>query len=53
MPQRRTVLLLSEVAALDDLLELGGMIDAAVVGDALLAAADPAAAIGAFLARAG
>ena len=53
VPPRRTVLLLSEVAALDDLFELGGLIDAAVVGDALLAAADPAAAIGAFLARAG
>jgi indole-3-glycerol phosphate synthase len=53
VPRRRTVLLLSEVAALDDLLEFNGAIDAAVVGDALLAAADPDAAIDEFLARAG
>ena len=36
-----TVLLLAEVASLDDLLPLAGVIDAAVVGDALLDAADP------------
>jgi indole-3-glycerol phosphate synthase len=44
----RTVLLLSEVRALDDLAALRGLIDAAVVGDALLGAPDPAAAINAF-----
>jgi indole-3-glycerol phosphate synthase len=46
----RTVLLLSEVRALDDLEALRGLIDAAVVGDALLAAPNPAAAINAFTA---
>jgi indole-3-glycerol phosphate synthase len=53
IPRHRTVLLLSEVAALDDLADLAGVIDAAVVGDALLDAGDPAAAIAAFLARLG
>jgi len=53
VPRQRTVLLLDEVAALDDLLPLVGVIDGAVVGDALLAVADPAAAIAAFLARVG
>jgi indole-3-glycerol phosphate synthase len=53
IPRQRVVLLLSEVAALDDLLPLAGVIDAAVVGDALLGAPDPAAAIAAFLARVG
>jgi indole-3-glycerol phosphate synthase len=53
VPRHRTVLLLAEVPVLDALLELAGLIDAAVVGDALLDAADPAAAIAAFLARAG
>src|SRR5262249_9193860 len=53
VPRQRTVLLLDEVAARDDLLPLVGVIDAAVVGDALLAAPDPAAAIAAFLTRAG
>ena len=53
VPRHRTVLLLAEVAALDDLEELAGVIDAAVVGDALLDAADPAAAMAAFLARLG
>jgi len=52
-PRQRTVLLLDEVEALDELLELAGVIDAAVVGDALLDAADPAAMIAAFLAQAG
>jgi indole-3-glycerol phosphate synthase len=52
-PPRRTLLLLSEVAALEDLLGLAGIIDAAVVGDALLGSADPTAAIAAFVARAG
>jgi len=51
VPRHRTVVLLSEVRALDQLLPLAGLIDAAVVGDALLAAADPGAAIAAFLAR--
>ncbi len=49
IPPRRTVLLLSEVRRLDDLRDLAGNIDAAVVGDALLDVADPAGAIGAFL----
>jgi len=53
IPRHRTVLLLSEVAALDDLADLAGAIDAAIVGDALLDAVDPAAAIAAFLARLG
>lgn len=52
VPRHRTVLLLDEVAALDDLLALAGVIDAAVVGDALLDAVDPAAALAAFLAGA-
>jgi indole-3-glycerol phosphate synthase len=52
VPRHRTVVLLAEVAALDDLLPLAGLIDAAVVGDALLGAADPAATLRAFLARA-
>lgn len=49
VPARRTTLLLGEVAALDDLRALDGLIDAAVVGDALLGAADPVAAIEAFI----
>ena len=53
VPRQRIVLLLEEVAALDDLLPLAGIIDAAVVGDALLGASDPAAAIAAFIARVG
>ena len=52
VPAHRTVVLLAEPAALDDLLPLRGLIDAAVVGDALLDAADPAAALRAFLERA-
>jgi indole-3-glycerol phosphate synthase len=48
--QRSTVVLLSDVRALADLLPLRGRIDAAVVGDALLAARDPGAAIDAFTA---
>ena len=52
IPRQRTVLLLGEVAGLDDLFDLTGCIDAAVVGDALLGVPDPAAAIAAFLARA-
>ena len=51
VPRRRTALLLSEVRRLDELPRLAGRIDAAVVGDALLDAADPAAAIAAFLAE--
>ncbi len=50
VPRRRTVLLLADVRRLDDLLGLGGLIDAAVVGDPLLDAPDPAAVIAAFLA---
>ena len=52
VPRHRTVLLLAEVAVLDDLWSLDGLIDAAVVGDALLDAPDPAALLRAFLARA-
>lgn len=52
VPRHRTVVLLAEPAALDDLLPLRGRIDAAVVGDALLGAPDPAAALCAFLERA-
>ena len=48
IPAQRIVLLLDEVRALDELRDLGGAIDAAVVGDALLGAADPSAAIAAF-----
>jgi indole-3-glycerol phosphate synthase len=50
IPAQRTVLLLSEVRELVSLSSLEGLIDAAVVGDALLDAADPAAAIDRFLA---
>jgi indole-3-glycerol phosphate synthase len=53
VPHHRTALLLAEVAALDDLLPLAGVIDAAVIGDALLSAPDPGAAVTAFLARVG
>lgn len=53
IPRQRIVLLLAEVAALDDLLPFASVIDAAVVGDALLGTPDPAAAITAFLARVG
>ncbi len=52
VPAHRTVVLLAEPAALDDLLPLRGLIDAAVVGDALLGAPDPGAALRAFLERA-
>jgi hypothetical protein len=45
---RPTLLLLSEPRRLDDLRALAGAIDAAVVGDALLDAADPVALIAAF-----
>jgi indole-3-glycerol phosphate synthase len=51
IPSQRTVLLLSEVRALTDLSSLNGLIDAAVVGDALLGTADPAATIEDFLAN--
>jgi indole-3-glycerol phosphate synthase len=51
VPRRRTTLLLAEVRRLDELSRLAELIDAAVVGDALLDAADPAAAITAFLAE--
>lgn len=50
IPAQRTVLLLSEVRDLGSLSALNGLIDAAVVGDALLGAADPAAAVDEFLA---
>jgi indole-3-glycerol phosphate synthase len=50
IPRQRTVLLLSEVRHLDELHELEGSIDAAVVGDALLASADPAASLAAWVA---
>jgi indole-3-glycerol phosphate synthase len=50
IPAQRTVLLLSEVRGLDTLSSLHGLIDAAVVGDVLLGAADPAATIEQFLA---
>lgn len=43
IPRQRTVLLLSEVATLDALRGADGLIDAAVVGDALLDSDDPAA----------
>jgi indole-3-glycerol phosphate synthase len=52
IPRQRTVLLLSEVARLDDLRRLDGQIDAALVGAALLDLDDPAAAIAAFAAPA-
>ena len=52
IPRQRTVLLLSEVPRLDDLHQLDGQIDAAVVGAALLDLDDPAAAIAAFAAQA-
>jgi indole-3-glycerol phosphate synthase len=50
IPKQRTVLLLSEVRELESLRELQGSIDAAVVGDALLDHADPAACLAAFVA---
>lgn len=52
IPEQRTVILLSEVKDLHSLSPLNGLIDAAVVGDALLDAPDPAAAIEEFLAGA-
>lgn len=45
IPRRRTVLTLTDVGDLAALRQLDGCVDAAVVGDALLGAADPAAAI--------
>jgi indole-3-glycerol phosphate synthase len=53
IPAQRTVVLLDEVRGLDELLALKGLIDAAVVGDALLAAGDAGAAIADFTRRAG
>ena len=53
IPRHRIVLLLAEVGELDALGALTGLLDAAVVGDALLDAADPAAAIAAFVTGAG
>jgi indole-3-glycerol phosphate synthase len=50
IPAQRTVLLLSEAKNLESLFSLRGLIDSAVVGDVLLGAADPAAAIVQFLA---
>ena len=48
IPAQRIVLLLSEVRGLEELLRLNGLVDAAVVGDALLDASDAVAAIEAF-----
>jgi indole-3-glycerol phosphate synthase len=48
-PRQRTIVLLSEVRRVEDLRELHGAIDAAVVGDALLGSVDPAAALAGFL----
>jgi len=48
VPAQRIVLLLDEVRQLDDLAALRGVIDAAVVGDALLGADDASQAIAAF-----
>jgi indole-3-glycerol phosphate synthase len=48
IPSQRVVLLLDEVRGLKELLRLKGLVDAAVVGDALLDAPDAAAAIEAF-----
>jgi indole-3-glycerol phosphate synthase len=53
IPRHRTVLLLAEPPSFDALWGLAGIIDAAVVGDLLLDADDHAAAMAAFLARAG
>lgn len=53
IPRHRTVLLLAEPTSFDALMGLAGVIDAAVVGDLLLDAADPAAVLAAFLAGAG
>lgn len=50
IPAQRMVLLLSEVRTLETLSSLDGLIDCAVVGNALLSVADPAAAIDRFLA---
>jgi len=50
IPAQRTVLLLAEVKALADLSPLNGLVDAAVVGDALLGAANPTEDIDRFLA---
>jgi indole-3-glycerol phosphate synthase len=51
IPRPRTVIVLSEVATMDDLWSLNGLIDAAVVGDLLLDAADPEAFVGAWQQR--
>jgi indole-3-glycerol phosphate synthase len=51
VPTRRTVVLLDEVRALDDLERVAGLIDAAVVGDALLNSADAAAEIARFASK--
>ncbi len=51
VPRQRTVLLLSEVRVLSDLHQLDGKIDAAVVGNPLLDAGDPAAQLAAFFAE--
>lgn len=50
IPSERSVLLLSEVREIESLRALDGLIDAAVVGNALLDADDPASVIEAFLA---
>lgn len=52
IPPARTVLLLSEVESLGALSSLVGLIDAAVVGNALLDAADPAALLRGWVASA-
>jgi indole-3-glycerol phosphate synthase len=48
LPRQRTILLLTEVSSLDDLRSLIAVIDAAVVGNALLDADDPAALLRAW-----
>ena len=48
IPQRRTVLVLAEVESLDTLRSLAGLIDAAVVGNLVLNASDPAAFLAAW-----
>jgi indole-3-glycerol phosphate synthase len=53
VPSHRVVLLLGEIAAAADLEQFVGVVDAAVVGDVLLAAAEPRAALDALLARVG
>lgn len=51
IPRPRTVIVLTEVATMDDLWSLNGLVDAALVGDLLLDAADPAAFVDAWQQR--